>query len=164
MSSYQRSEKWVKMSYDTLKSLPALRKEHAKDLKESVYYVDSKVSEQEPCSDLRPTVVFVNEDTLVATERLVKEGKKPLVLNMASDKCAGGGYKKGASAQEETLFYRTLYPLVIDNKVYPLKQLDAIYSPGVIVWRDVATYEPLNKKDCWTVDFVACPAVRNKGS
>jgi hypothetical protein len=50
-----------------------------------------------------------NQDTLEAAAELAAEWpeQRALILDMASDFCAGGGWRSGASAQEEQLFYRT---------------------------------------------------------
>jgi len=65
----------------------------------------------------------------------------PVVLNMASEKSPGGGYKYGAGAQEENIFRRSNYYQSLatpDNKKnkYPLDQFTGIYSPSVLVFRD----------------------------
>ena len=50
-------------------------------------------------------VQVVNEDTLDAVNRLrTHDGWKPLVLNMASDICPGGGWWNGALAQKKPSF------------------------------------------------------------
>eukprot|EP01027_Heterolobosea_sp_BB2_P023774 GEZU01035771.1.p1 GENE.GEZU01035771.1~~GEZU01035771.1.p1 ORF type:complete len:413 (-),score=88.07 GEZU01035771.1:44-1282(-) len=68
----------------------------------------------------------------------------PLVLNMASARHPGGGYKSGAGAQEENLHRRTnLYQCLEDperidrNRTwrYPLNEFGGIYSPNVTVFR-----------------------------
>ena len=76
------------------------------------------------------TVIKVyNCDTLVGTKRMIDQGMKPLVLNMASNFVPGGGVRKGSRAQEECLFRRSNYFLSLDtNKLppqtYPLKHSD----------------------------------------
>lgn len=58
------------------------------------------------------------------------------VLNMASEKRAGGGWLRGALAQEEELCYRSSLSFTLKLRYYPLGNRDAIYSPTVIVFRD----------------------------
>jgi uncharacterized protein (TIGR02452 family) len=62
---------------------------------------------------------------------------KPVaVLNLASERSAGGGWQKGALAQEEALCYRSSLYLSLHQSYYPLPSLSAIYSPSVLILRD----------------------------
>jgi uncharacterized protein (TIGR02452 family) len=58
------------------------------------------------------------------------------VLNLASERSAGGGFHKGALAQEEALCYRSSLYLSLHKSYYPLPSLSAIYSPSVLIIRD----------------------------
>lgn len=101
------------------------------------------------------------QDTLEASYDEVLAGYKPLVLNMASDRVPGGGYKKGSMAQEEELFRRTTLSLSLENNhMYPLKLHAAIYSPKVLVFRDVK-YKIYKWKECHWIDVVSTAAIRN---
>ncbi|KAI4231045.1 MAG: hypothetical protein LQ349_005870 [Xanthoria aureola] len=59
-----------------------------------------------------------------------------LILNMANAHWAGGGWMKGALAQEEALCYRTSLYLTLKHRFYPMAPKAAIYSPTVVVVRD----------------------------
>ncbi|KAJ2897350.1 mitochondrial chaperone BCS1 [Zalerion maritima] len=64
---------------------------------------------------------------------------KVAVLNFASERNPGGGWRKGARAQEEALFYRSsLCQSLAENKDrhYPLRQRSALYSPEVVIVRN----------------------------
>lgn len=62
---------------------------------------------------------------------------KPVaVLNLASERHAGGGWQKGALAQEEALCYRSSLYLSLHKSYYRLPSLSAIYSPNVLIIRD----------------------------
>ncbi|KAF2033244.1 hypothetical protein EK21DRAFT_58840 [Setomelanomma holmii] len=62
---------------------------------------------------------------------------KPVaVLNLASERSAGGGWQNGALAQEEALCYRSSLYLSLHKSYYPLPSLSAIYSPSVLIIRD----------------------------
>ncbi|THC98930.1 hypothetical protein EYZ11_001567 [Aspergillus tanneri] len=58
------------------------------------------------------------------------------VLNMASEKHAGGGWLNGALAQEEELCYRSSLSSTLKKSYYPIGKRDAIYSPSVVVFRE----------------------------
>jgi uncharacterized protein (TIGR02452 family) len=62
--------------------------------------------------------------------------KPVVVLNLASERSAGGGWQKGALAQEEALCYRSSLYLSLHKSYYPLPSLSAIYSPSVLIIRD----------------------------
>ncbi|KAI9699062.1 MAG: hypothetical protein M1836_003251 [Candelina mexicana] len=62
--------------------------------------------------------------------------KKPVcILNMANASHGGGGWLKGALAQEEALCYRSSLSFTLKRKFYPLPEVSGIYSPSVIVIR-----------------------------
>jgi hypothetical protein len=58
------------------------------------------------------------------------------VLNLASEHEPGGGWTRGALAQEECLCYRSSLYLSLHKKYYPLRPLSAICSPFVVLVRD----------------------------
>ena len=63
----------------------------------------------------------------------------PLILNMANAGTAGGGWLNGAMAQEEAICFRSSLSLTLKSKFYPMKPLDAIYSPCVVILREALT-------------------------
>lgn len=97
------------------------------------------------------TIVKVeNIDCLLASEKLLKEGYHPAVLNMASHRNPGGGVQTGAGAQEENLFRRSnlfqslyqfapfadKYGLRSSKYQYPLdRNFGGIYTPDATVFR-----------------------------
>ena len=110
------------------------------------------------------TKIKVEEvDCVVAYLKLLKKGKKPVLLNMASATSPGGGYRKGDGAQEENLFRRSDYFRSLDvemddflsersdrfqcssdsreeslskpHKMYPIDEFGGIYTSGLTFFR-----------------------------
>jgi uncharacterized protein (TIGR02452 family) len=110
-------------------------------------------------------IEVVNESTLAAARRLVRLGFRPVALNFASAKHAGGGFLGGARAQEESLARSSgLYACLVDNPMYafhkaqgdPMYSNYAIYAPDVPVLR--ADEGPLLPAP-YVCSFITSPAV-----
>lgn len=114
-------------------------------------------------------ITVVAQDTIECAHSLIRSGLNPLVLNMASDACPGGGWRYGSSAQEEDLFRRSTYVLSLEQdkimKHYRLSKMAGIYSPKVIIFRGTRSenYKLYDWKDCYEMNFIAVPALRNPG-
>jgi len=92
-----------------------------------------------PQPRFRTQITVENLSTLRMTEKLLKQGLNPLVLDMANRYSAGGGVRSGANAQEEILcrqsnLMKALLFLEQKNK-YPIPELGGIYIPGVQFFR-----------------------------
>ncbi len=57
------------------------------------------------------------------------------VLNMASERSPGGGWLKGASAQEEALCFRSTLAASLHRNLYPIQQRAGLYTRDVVVFR-----------------------------
>jgi len=104
------------------------------------------------------------ETTLSAISRLNQQGLQPVALNFASAYNPGGGFLKGASAQEETLVRASgLYACLKSAGMYryhaqrrdPMYTDYAIYSPEVPIFRDE---EGALLQEPYTCAFVTSPA------
>lgn len=104
-------------------------------------------------------VTVLNEDVLVVAETLHNlDANKIMVLNMASYYKNGGGVSSGCMSQEEELFRRTNYFMSLDDKFYPLKKGEAIYTKNVYIIKD-NMYSDLKKP--FTVSMIAIAALKN---
>lgn len=135
-----------------------------KSINESVKYGDVRKLDLPECkSETDAVISIVNEDSADAGYYLQKQGLNPLVLNMASEISPGGGWRKGSTAQEESLFYRSLYYLALENRgYYPLDIYAGIYTPDVFFFRSrqLDGYKLLSYEDCSFISCVAMPALR----
>lgn len=61
------------------------------------------------------------------------------VLNMASERSPGGGWLKGASAQEEALCFRSTLAASLHRVLYPIQQRAGLYTRDVVVFRTSMT-------------------------
>ena len=93
----------------------------------------------------------VNDDCIEVTRKLVEEGYRPIMLNMANRHTPGGGVINGARAQEESLFRQSnlcislyqfddyhagLLGLPLGNGHYPMdRDTGGIYSGRVTFFR-----------------------------
>ena len=119
-------------------------------LKASVFYqnpprVDSVAAAESSVCDA------VNDDCIEVTRKLVEEGYRPIMLNMANRHTPGGGVLNGARAQEESLFRQSnlcvslyqyddyhagLLGLPLGNGRYPMdRETGGIYSGRVTFFR-----------------------------
>lgn len=57
------------------------------------------------------------------------------VLNLASDTSPGGGFERGAMAQEEALCYRSSLSLSLHKTYYPWTALQGVYTRDVVIIR-----------------------------
>jgi uncharacterized protein (TIGR02452 family) len=106
------------------------------------------------------------EDTFNCAHKLIERGvgmEEIAVLSMASDYKAGGGFTKGANAQEETLCKRSnLYFSLGAGSFYPLKKDQLLYTTAVTVFRDDRNegYQFRKVKDHYKVNVISAAAIR----
>jgi uncharacterized protein (TIGR02452 family) len=107
----------------------------------------------------RTEIEVINQDTLYATETLIKHGFKPMVLNMADWNVAGGCIHGGAKTQEEELFRRSNYYKHLLQKFYPLDTYDLMVSFDVEVHRDGPDTDFAERKEPFKCHMIASPAL-----
>ena len=109
-------------------------------------------------------VTVANRTTLAAARDLVDQGHRPLALNFANGVEPGGGFLRGATAQEETLCRSSaLYATLFGDLMYeshrendPAASSDwAILSPDVPVFREDSGME---HDEPWLLSFLTCAA------
>lgn len=129
--------------------------------------------ELEEIPSLVKPVEIWQADTFEAAAAVLSPTTRVCVLNMASDRRAGGGWLNGASAQEEALCRRSTLAFTLDpfgmrasgvpasaaiDVHYPLRPYEAVYSPDVLVFR-APDFSPLALS--FKVDIVSMAAQRN---
>ncbi|KAL0211628.1 hypothetical protein RCL1_005254 [Eukaryota sp. TZLM3-RCL] len=78
-------------------------------------------------SSVYPAVMAIkNQDCLEVAQSL---GPRTAVLNMANAHYPGGGYKRGANAQEESLFRRTTLSAALDPDFVGIKHRESFNAP-----------------------------------
>lgn len=157
------------LANETIQSFSSLIQDHPElieNVKNTKYYTNTK-----PLSvnKFRKTIIrVINSDTISLAKELVISSYSPLVLNMANENHPGGGWIGGALAQEEDLFLCSTYDLSLNDDYfidkertwsYPIKKTGAIYSPGVLVFRNPEDYSILPKNQRYFVDFIAAAAI-----
>lgn len=109
------------------------------------------------------TTQVQNTLTLSAAKEMVDEGKRPLVLNFANGTHVGGGFLRGAKAQEETLCYvSSLFCSIVGNPFYEYnagvaKNRSSDYSilSRATVFRN-ESYDLIERP--WHMDVLTCAA------
>jgi uncharacterized protein (TIGR02452 family) len=126
---------------------------------------ESELPSRGPLVFAETIVQVANETTLGASKRLVDEGKRPLALNFANGSETGGGFLRGATAQEEALCRSSaLYATLVDDPMYDFHRDGelwaessewAILSPNVPVFRDDRGMELVPP---WLLSMITCAA------
>ena len=100
----------------------------------------------------------LRRDSTDAGLALARAGLRPLVLNMADVRRPGGCVAAGGGMQEESLFRRSNYHRSLAPAFYPINADEAVYSPGVLVFR-AGEEAGFARAEPEALAFVACPGV-----
>ena len=121
---------------------------------------------QVPDDKPRTTITVIDADSLDAATMLKNQNPSASigVMNMASDKYLGGGFLKGAPAQEESLCRRsTLWPCLmgVKNQFYPIPATSVLVSPDVFVFRTGLDddFRIIPWSDCFFVTVISVAAL-----
>jgi uncharacterized protein (TIGR02452 family) len=84
-----------------------------------------------------------------------------LVLNLADENYPGGSVDVGSGAQEEALFRRTNYCSSLNVELYPIRNDEVIYSPGISVIKtnEQTEWDLLDINNLPKISFIACPGI-----
>lgn len=116
-----------------------------------------------PRHSSKARIRVINEDTFNAAIALgsgSSSSSRVAILNMASHSSPGGGWLRGAFAQEEMLCYRSSLYLSLHRRYYPWKQLMGLYTPDVVVIRgDMPSGHKLLDPDTQTLPVVSALSI-----
>ncbi|WP_172618970.1 TIGR02452 family protein [Candidatus Cytomitobacter indipagum] len=98
-------------------------------------------------------IEVANTDSITASDSAIQQGLKVAVLDFANKEDMCGGFKKGASAQEEDLCRSTNLFHILQSRIkqhsslYPIAHNEIIYAPGVSLIRKAKKddYKPFDK-------------------
>ena len=138
---------------DTLASAPLLLRPACKVAHRSVDDQVTSSSSRPP----RKAVSVIDKDTI----DLARQYVRPLVMNLADDFFPGGCVYTGSGAQEESLFRRTNLFRSLLQSFYPIKADEAVYSPGVAVFKESEANGFARIEPPFELDFVSCPGIRH---
>lgn len=134
-----RREALAAIAAETRMSLPAIlakmpTTQAAKSEALHLHTLPPLIASNCPRHASKARIRVVNEDTFNAAIAL-GGGSRVAILSMASHSSPGGGWLRGAFAQEEMLCYRSSLYLSLHRRYYPWKQRMGLYTPDVVVIR-----------------------------
>jgi hypothetical protein len=130
---------------------------------DSTFYTELLPPLQQSKTKRDTRVHIENGDSFTVAQRLVAGGQtKVAVLNMASDRNPGGGWLRGALAQEEALCLRSTLAATLNDSHYPTPPIAATWSPRVVIFREevVNNCQILEKSERFVVGVVSVAGLR----
>lgn len=114
-----------------------------------------------PVKKYNVTNVMVEDiDTVDCGYTLKVNGYNPVVLNLADNTFPGGCVGFGSGAQEESIFRRSNYFKSLNISFYPIEPTQAIYSPGITVFKESENKNWKINANPYKIDFIACPGIK----
>lgn len=103
-------------------------------------------------------VICIQSDTLEAARMYPLH--QTIILIFGDSIHPGGCVEAGAGMQEESLFRRTALFSALPKEEYPIRDLEALYTPNIPIWYDTEQngFKPL--KLALHANFVNIPAVK----
>lgn len=162
---YQETQHLCKQGYYIYQNQPV---DFSLSLKKEMIEGTRLYSLQKPLPPIEESLLteieVVEEDTFDLLLKYQQQGLFPLGLNMANPHHPGGGVRRGAPSQEESLFRRSNYHQALCPKkeiFYPIREAQVIYTPYVQVFREKEILHHSEilcpfLKNPFSVDLVAC--------
>lgn len=111
-------------------------------------------------------ITVANKDSLEAVRDIQKSEprEKVVCLNMANAFDAGGGWRRGRLAQEESLFYRTALSRSLEKEKYPFGEFTCFVTRDVTVVRDDVDkgFRFKDPGERWKLNFITMAAFKLK--
>lgn len=110
---------------------------------------------------------FYNMNTIDCVKKMQQRGFIVAAMNIANPDHPKN-WENGVNGQEESLMYRSTYPLSLDTDYgvdrdyhwsYPLKEIGGVYSPDNLVFKD-RKFENLSQDEMFYINFVAISGIR----
>lgn len=152
-----------KIAKETQKLTPGIIRSTKGATADAKFYPDLLPALQENKKPRDTRVHVEYGDSFTVAQGLLNAGRtKVSVLNMASDRIPGGGWLRGALAQEEALCLRSTLAATLNHSDYPTLPLAATWSPGVAVFRENTSHNCtlLESDDRFVVSVVSMAGLR----
>lgn len=126
--------------------------------KKSIKFINLDIQFDYKDNLINSDIHVVQMDTIDAGIKLKENGYNPVILNMCDWSVPGGIIDAGSVTQEEDLFRRSNYYTTLTKDLYPLKDIDTIFSSNVLVFKENAFVRYRMMEEPIYLNFIAAPA------